>query len=59
MMRAIMNPTEFAVYAWPFPVVLQIILPLVVLSGFLVLKLSMTVFGKQTAELNAERTLAS
>ena len=59
MMRAIMNPSDFAVYAWFFPVVFQIILPLVVLSGWLVLKLPSVLFGKQTAEMDAEEVLAS
>ena len=49
-----MNPTDFAVYAWLSPVVIQIVLPLVVLSVWLALKVPMVLFGKQTALREAD-----
>ncbi len=49
-----MNPADFAVYAWLSHVVIQIVIPLIVLSVWLVLKLPMVLFGKQTALREAD-----
>ncbi len=49
-----MNPADFAVYAWLSPVVIQIVLPLIVLSVWLVIKLPMLLFGKQAVVRDAE-----
>ena len=49
-----MNPTDFAVYAWLSPVVIQIVLPMVVLSVWLVIKLPMLLLGKQSKIRDSE-----
>lgn len=54
-----MNPADLALYAWLFPVVLQIVLPLLVLSGWLVLKLPLMLLSGHTAETRAKEIRVS
>ncbi len=54
-----MIAADFAPYVWLFPVVLQIVLPLVVLSGWLVLKLPLLLFGRRAAGTEDTKVFAS
>lgn len=58
-MRVTMNPADVALYAWLFPVVLQIVLPLLVLSGWLVLKLPLMLLSGHDAETAAKEIRVS
>ena len=44
---SIMNISDFIVYLWLFPVVLQILLPLAVLCGWTVIKLPVLLIGNK------------
>ena len=54
-----MGISDFAPYAWLFPVVVQIVIPLVVLLGWMVIKLPLSLFGRERPTTLAEQALAS
>ena len=54
-----MNVADFALYVWLLSVVLQIVILLVVLSGWLVLKLFLMLFSRETKETATEEVFVS
>ena len=54
-----MDVGDFAFYVWLLPVVLQIVLPLTLFLGWVVIKMPMLVLGKAKSEIHAEPALAS
>ena len=54
-----MRPSEYLILLLFFPVVLQIILPLVVLCGWMVIKLPLMLLGRDDPTTLAEEGLAS
>jgi len=54
-----MSFTDFVVYAWLFPVALQILLPLVLFCGCTVMKLPALLFGFKKSTTKAEPAFAS
>lgn len=55
-----MNISDYLVYLWMLPVVLQIILPFVILCGWLVMKLPALLFGfKKPTKYKIEPEFAS
>jgi hypothetical protein len=54
-----MGASDIALYAWLFPVIGQIVLPLVVLFGWMVIKLPLSLLGRDKSTTLAEQALAS
>ena len=54
----IVNLTDYVVFLWLFPVFLCIILPLLILCGWVVVKLPSLLFGKKTPRVEAEQIFA-
>ena len=54
-----MDPGEYLILLLFFPLVLQIILPMVVLCGWMVIKLPLSLLGRDAATTRAEEALAS
>lgn len=54
-----MSASDVALYAWLFPVVVQIVLPLVVLLGWMVIKLPLSLFSRDKSTTFAEQALSS
>ena len=55
----VMSPIEYVVLLLFFPVVLQIVLPLMVLCGWMVLKLPLSLLRRGETTTLAEQALAS
>ena len=53
-----MDVGDFALYAWLFPVVVQIALPLAVLLGWMVIKLPLSLLGREKSTTLAEQAFA-
>jgi len=53
-----MNFGDLAVSLWLIPVALQIFIPLVLLCGWMVIKIPYVLFGKKTPEGNIEPSFA-
>ncbi len=53
-----MNFGDYAVYLWLIPVVFQIFLPLVLLCGWMVIKLPFLLFGSKSSEPKLEPSFA-
>ena len=54
-----MDVGDFALYAWLLPVVVQIVLPLALFCGWLVIKLPLMLLGRDKPTTLAEQVLAS
>ena len=54
-----MSPSEYLILLLFFPVVLQIVLPLLVLCGWMVIKLPLSLLGRDATTTLAKEALAS
>ena len=54
-----MGISDVVLYAWLYPVVIQIVLPLAVLFGWMVIKLPLSLLGREKSTTLAEQAFAS